>query len=198
MTISLTPTKQQQRPSAAAATRPAAASRRALVVSANKRVAKRRQVILTEDSPNLGAKAGEQRAVALGYWRNCLQPRRLAKAASANALEAIRAAKEAAVRAKLEEKAQAQAFANALATIGKFAIKKPAGERDALFAAVTKEEVCDAVYQQTGRDVKSLPMEVPEIKALGTYEVSVRLHPEVVGRFSVLVQKGKTAPPAKK
>lgn len=179
--------------------RPAAASRsRVVTVTANKRVAKRRQVILTEDAPQLGAKQGEQRAVSLGYWRNHLQPRRLAKAASAQALEAIRSAKEAAVRAKLEEKAQAQAFANALATIGKFAIKKAAGERDALFAAVTRDEVCEAVYQQTGRDIKALPMEMPEIKALGSYEVTVRLHPEVVGRFSLLVQKGKQAAPQAK
>lgn len=179
--------------------RAAPASRaRSVAVTANKRVAKRRTVILTEDSPALGAKQGEQRAVAVGYWRNCLQPRRLAKAASANALEAIRAAKEAAVRAKLEEKAQAQAFANALATIGKFAVKKAAGERDTIFGSVTKEEVCEAVYQQTGRDISKLELEMPDVKALGGYEVSVRLHPEVVGRFQLLVQKGKQAPPSSK
>jgi len=167
-------------------------------VVANKKVAKRRQVILTEDAPQLGAKQGEQRAVSVGYWRNHLQPRRLAKAASEAALEAIRAAKQGALRAKLEEKAQAQAFANALATIGKFAIKKAAGERDTIFGSVTAAEVCAAVYQQTGRDISTLPLEMPEVKALGSYEVSVRLHPEVVGRFVLLVQKGKQAPPAKK
>jgi large subunit ribosomal protein L9 len=95
------------------------------------------------------------------------------------------------VRAKLEEKAQAQAFANALATIGKFAVKKAAGERDSIFGSVSREEVCEAVYQQTGRDISKLAMELPEIKALGTYEVTVRLHPEVVGRFSLVVGKGK-------
>lgn len=34
----------------------------------------------------------------------------------------------------LQEKAQAQGFANALATIGKFALKKKAGDKDQLFA----------------------------------------------------------------
>jgi large subunit ribosomal protein L9 len=33
----------------------------------------------------------------------------------------------------LQEKAQAQAFANALSTIGKFALKKKAGDKDQLF-----------------------------------------------------------------
>ena len=55
------------------------------------------------------------------------------------------------MRAKLEEKAQAQAFANALATIGKFAIKKKAGDKDQIFGSVTPAEVVEAIYQQTGR-----------------------------------------------
>ena len=46
----------------------------------------------------------------------------------------LRKSKEDAIRAKLEEKAQAQAFANALATIGKFALKKKAGDKDQLFS----------------------------------------------------------------
>jgi len=39
------------------------------------------------------------------------------------------------LRGKLEEKAQAQAFANALGTIGKFVLKKKSGDKDQLFAA---------------------------------------------------------------
>lgn len=45
----------------------------------------------------------------------------------------IRKRKEDALRSKLEERAQAQAFANALATIGKFVLKKKAGDKDTLF-----------------------------------------------------------------
>ncbi|GBF96185.1 50S ribosomal protein L9 [Raphidocelis subcapitata] len=101
----------------------------------------------------------------------------------------IRKRKEDALRAKLEEKAQAQAFANALATIGKFIIKKKAGDKDALFAAVQKSEVVDAIYQQTSRRLEERDLEVPDIKAVGTFECSVRLHPEVVGTFSVVIQK---------
>jgi large subunit ribosomal protein L9 len=45
----------------------------------------------------------------------------------------IRKRKEDAIRVKLEEKAQAQAFANALATIGKFTLKKKAGDKDQIY-----------------------------------------------------------------
>lgn len=57
------------------------------------------------------------------------------------------------MRAKLEEKAQAQAFANALATIGKFLLKKKSGDKDQLFSTVQAADVADAIYQQTGRCV---------------------------------------------
>ena len=45
----------------------------------------------------------------------------------------IRAKKEDDIRAKMEIKAQAQALANALATIGKFIIKKKVGEKDQIY-----------------------------------------------------------------
>lgn len=41
--------------------------------------------------------------------------------------------------------------------------------------SVTKQEVCDAIYQQTGRNLVDMEMEMPEIKALGTFECSVKL-----------------------
>ncbi|KAF8065656.1 KIN4A [Scenedesmus sp. PABB004] len=174
----------------AGAVRPGAGSRGALVVTANKRVQKKQKVILLEDVDKLGAQ-GQLLTVPIGYWRNFLLPNGVAKVANASILEDLRKQKEAALRSKLEEKAQAQAFANALATIGKFALKKKAGDKDQLFGSVTKQEIVDAIYQQTGRSIADLELEVPDIKALGTYECSVRLHPEVVGTFSVLIQKEK-------
>jgi Ribosomal protein L9, C-terminal domain len=32
---------------------------------------------------------------------------------------------------------------------------------------------------------------LPDIKALGTFSASIRLHPEVIGEFKVVVQKEK-------
>lgn len=40
---------------------------------------------------------------------------------------------------------------------------------------VTKQEIVDAIYQQTGRNLADMDMEMPEIKALGTFECSVKL-----------------------
>lgn len=91
----------------------------------------------------------------------------------------IRAKKEDEIRKKLEEKAQAQAFANALTTIGKFLLKKKTGEKDQIYGSVQVQEIADAIYQQTGRNVSDCEITVPEIKSVGTYECTIRLHPEV-------------------
>lgn len=41
--------------------------------------------------------------------------------------------------------------------------------------SVTKQEIVDAVYQQTGRNLADSDIVMPEIKTLGTFECSVKL-----------------------
>lgn len=49
----------------------------------------------------------------------------------------------------------------------------------------------DAIYQQTGRTIEEFELTLPDIKTLGTYECTLKLHPEVNGVFSIVVQKEK-------
>lgn len=165
-------------------------ARTPLLVLANKKVQKRTKVILIKDVPGVGPE-GEIIVVPVGYWRNFLMPNHVAKIAGASVLGAIQAKKDEALRAVLEEKAQAQAFANALATIGKFIIKKKVGDKDQVYGSVAVSEVAEAIYQQTGRNVADGEFTVPEIKTIGTYECTLRLHPEVVATFSIVVQREK-------
>ena len=43
--------------------------------------------------------------------------------------------------------------------------------------------------QQTGKALEKKAITVPEITAVGIYDVTVKLHPSVVGEFKVEVQK---------
>lgn len=70
------------------------------------------QVILVRDVPGLGSE-GSLKTVPVGYWRNYLQPQGLAAFADAGILERIRQQREAEDRARLEEKAKAQAMVSA-------------------------------------------------------------------------------------
>ncbi|KAJ9518475.1 hypothetical protein QJQ45_018472, partial [Haematococcus lacustris] len=180
----------------------------AVQVSCNRKVQKKTRVVLTKDVPGVGS-PGEIMLVPVGYWRNYLQPSRLANIASESLLSGIRKKKEAELRAKLEagparsslltnppasqsEKAKAQGFANALAAIGKFVIKKKTGDKDQIYGSVQTSEIADAIYQQTGRSVADAEFTIPEIKSVGTFECNVRLHPEVTATFSVVIQKDKS------
>merc|ERR1719310_2255034 len=137
-------------PFAAAPVARAAGRRTTVCVEANKKVVKKTKVILVKDLTDLG-KEGEIKSVPTGFWRNYLQPSGAAKIADASILESIRQKKEDEIRARMEEKAQAQAFAQALSTIGKFMIKKKVGDKDQIFGSVSVKEVADAIYQQTSR-----------------------------------------------
>lgn len=57
--------------------------------------------------------------------------------------------------------------------------------------SVTTQEVVNAIAQQTGREVDKRLVTLPEMKSVGTYDASVKLHPEVVGEFKVVVQREK-------
>lgn len=60
-----------------------------------------------------------------------------------------------------------------------------------VYCSVTAQEVVEAIESQTGRTLDKKNVDLPDIKKLGTYDVSVRLHPNVVGKFKVVVQKQK-------
>lgn len=56
---------------------------------------------------------------------------------------------------------------------------------------MTTQDIVEAIAAQTGRTLDKKIVDLPDIKKLGTYDVSVRLHPNVEGKFKVVVQKQK-------
>ena len=176
-------------PPAKAAVLPRVGGRSArLNVQANKRVAKKANVVLTQSVDKLG-NAGDLVEVSLGFFRNHLEPMGKAKKATAEILAEVEASAAAEVAAKNAESAGAKAIATALKTIGKFVVKKTVGEDGKIFGSVTAAEVADAVEQQTGKALDKKAITVPDISEVGTYDITVKLHPEVTGEFQLEVQK---------
>lgn len=177
-------------PFAATVSSPSSSASRTTTVRvvAQRAVTKKVQVVLTRNVPDLGQQ-GQLKSVPVGYFRNYLAPQNFASLATDSILQQIQKQQEAEDRAKLEERAKAQAMATALATIGKFIIKKKVGENEQIFGSVTASDVVEAIKMQTGRELKKSDVSVPDIKTLGSYECTVKLHAEVVGAFKVIVQK---------
>ncbi|KAK9803619.1 hypothetical protein WJX72_005685 [[Myrmecia] bisecta] len=169
-----------------------AAPRSGFSVVCQKKVKKTQQVVLTQSVVGLGGK-GTLTKVPNGYFRNFLQPQQMAVLATEGVLANIQREIDAKDRVKREEKAKAQAMATALQTIGKFTIRKKTGEKDQIFGSVTAQDIIDAIAQQTGRTLDKREVTLPDIKTTGTFDASIRLHPEVAGNFKVVVQREKNA-----
>jgi large subunit ribosomal protein L9 len=149
-------------------------------------MAKRVQVVLNEDVLSLG-KDGDLVEVAPGYARNFLVPSGKAVPVTASVLRQVehRRAKEAERQAALRK--QAEDFRTALATIGRFTVKKQTGGDDVLFGTVTNGDVADAIEAATKKDLDRRDITVPDIHRTGSYKVHVKLHPDVTAEINLEV-----------
>lgn len=144
------------------------------------------KVILLQEVKGLGQK-GAVVEVAPGYGRNYLFPRGLAVEATPENLkawaEARRQVEEKKERELRRAKAQAEKLAGAV-----IQIPARAGEGGKLFGAVTAKEIAQAISQKFGFEVDRRKIELLEpLKNLGSYKVSLRLHPQVVVEVGVEV-----------
>jgi large subunit ribosomal protein L9 len=143
------------------------------------------EVILKEDVINLGHR-GEVVKVADGYGRNFLLPRKLAMEATAANKAVIEQMKAAAARRSATEKAQAEELVTKLAPIV-LTFTRKSGEQGQLFGSVTSADIA-AELSTRGFEIDRRKIQLNEpLKALGNFDVPVRLHREVTAHLKVKV-----------
>lgn len=144
------------------------------------------KVILLKDVKSLGKK-DEIVDVSDGYARNYVLPKGLGKEANAanlNDLKLQKANEEKVAQEKLED---AKKLAAKLET-KEVTVKMKSGEGGKTFGSISSKEIAAAAKEQCGLDVDKKKIQMPEaIKALGVYEVQIKLHPQVVGKLKVKV-----------
>ena len=70
----------------------------------------------------------------------------------------------------------------------KVVVKIKSGEGGRIFGSVSTKEIAQAAKEQAGLDLDKKKMQLGEsIKALGTYEIPVKLHPKVTATLRVQV-----------
>jgi large subunit ribosomal protein L9 len=145
------------------------------------------KVLLKNDVPSLGS-GGEVVRVRPGFARNFLLPRGLAVHATAGNLARVDDLKrQAATQAKLElEQANALAAQIAAASVS---VERAVGEESKMYGSVTTKDIEDA-FKAAGvkLDRKKIVLNDP-IKAIGTFEVPIKLHPSVTATLKVNVTK---------
>lgn len=143
-------------------------------------------IILRSDVDNVGKK-GDVVDVADGFARNFLMAKGLAIKATPGAVAQATGMRRARAVKDARDRESAEQVARVLVT-KVIRITGRAGPEGRLFGSVTTADLVAAVQDQAGVTLerKRVHLEEP-IKALGTHEVPVRLHPEVEFRLPVEV-----------
>jgi len=143
------------------------------------------KVILRQDYSQLG-KMGDVVEVKLGFARNFLIPRNIAYEATESSLRRLEEEKKQGDRRMAKEQKTAQAVADQLVKTS-VTIKMKVGEDDKLFGSVTSQMIADSLVEKgLTLDKRLIALEEP-IKALGIYDVPVKLAAGVSGIVKVWV-----------
>lgn len=144
------------------------------------------KVILLEDVKTVGKK-GQIVEVSDGYARNVLLNKKLGLEATSqnlNNLKLQNANKEKIAKENLEK-------AKVLAEeIGKLTVvvKMKAGEGGRAFGSVSTKEIYEELKKQHNIEVDKKKIVLPEsLKNFGSYEVAIKIHPEVTAKMIVKV-----------
>ncbi len=145
------------------------------------------KIILKKKHEDLGD-IGEVVTVKDGYARNFLIPRGIAIPATKQNMRVIEFEKERLMAAEKRLIREAEELKAKLDTISVTA-EVQVGEEDKVFGSVTSQHIAELVAAK-GFDLDRRKIQLDEpIKALGVYEVPVKLHPEVEAKIKVWVVK---------
>jgi large subunit ribosomal protein L9 len=146
----------------------------------------RMKVLLTQDVANLGL-AGEIHSVAGGYARNYLMPRGMGVLATKAAMKSAEEIKQAGIRRRAKERANAEAQAQIIAS-QKVLFAARAGDNNRLYGSVTSADIAEELSKAVGFEVdrRRINLEHP-LRDLGIYDVEIRLMAEVAPKFKVAV-----------
>ena len=143
------------------------------------------QVILKQEVRHLGD-AGDIVTVAPGYGRNFLIPRGLAIPATAGSVKEAEHQARIADAIKRKKLGGAQALASKLENAA-ISIRRETGDDEKLFGSVTNRDIVEALAAE-GIEVDRRQIQLDEpIKAIGLFNVPVRLHKDVTATVRVYV-----------
>lgn len=143
------------------------------------------KVILRQTIDKLG-KIGQIVDVKDGYALNYLIPKGFAYVAVKGNVKALEEEKKIVEKRNQQELKAAENLASELEKVS-VTIPVQVGEEDKIFGTVTTQMIADALKEK-GYDIDKRKFEMEEqIKTLGIYNVSIKLHPSVSAKIKVWV-----------
>jgi len=145
------------------------------------------KIILKQDFETLG-KFGEVVDVKDGYARNFLIPRQIAIHANDRNTRMLEQERKRLEVKQSKEKRSAEDLAKTLEPVSLTATVA-VGEEDKVFGAVTSQDIAELLKAKGFEiDRRKIILNEP-LKALGVYEVPIKLHSEVEAKIKVWVVK---------
>lgn len=143
------------------------------------------KLILLKDVKGQGKK-GDVINASDGYARNFLIPKGLAEEATNNNMHILNKQKENERKKKLEETEAAQKLAEELRN-KEIKIVAKAGDNGRLFGAITTKDIASELKKQYKVEVDKKKIVGDTIKLLGTYDMEIKLYPEISTKIKVIV-----------
>lgn len=145
------------------------------------------KVILLEDVKTLGKK-GEIVNVNDGYARNFILKKNLGVEATGKNLNDLKLQQKNAEKIAKEKLEAAQATAKELENKS-ITVKIQAGVEGRVFGSISSKEIALEAKWQLNMDIDKKKIVIPDaIKSLGTYNVNIKLHKDVMGTLAVKVE----------
>jgi len=143
------------------------------------------KVILRKNFNQLG-QIGDLVNVKDGFARNFLFPRKIAFIANDSNLKALEEEKKQASKKEAKNLEAAKTLCTELEKVS-VTIPVTVGEDEKIFGSVTTKMIADALKEK-GHDIDHRKIEIEEpIKALGIYEVKVKVYSEVIASVKTWV-----------
>lgn len=145
------------------------------------------KLILLTDVEKLGKK-GETINVKDGYARNYLLPKNFALKSTESNIKIFENLEKLEKKKYEAEKNKAVELSKKISKIS-CTVRKEAGEESKIFGSVTATDIAE-VLKPEGIEIDSRKIEIKdEIKTLGVYHASIKLHPEVTCEIKLWVVK---------
>lgn len=143
------------------------------------------KVILLQDVDKLGSE-GDIVTVKDGYGRNFLFPKKLAIQATRGAVKAKEEEARQAGRKRSQMKVDAENLARELERT-EVLLRARVGSENRIFGSITTQQIADELHNH-GFTIDRRRIELKEdIRMVGVYTATAKLHPEVIGEFKVRV-----------
>ena len=145
------------------------------------------EIILRQTIDTLG-RAGQVVKVSDGYARNYLLPRKLAYTVTPGNMKVIEAERQNLLRKEAVLKNDAEKLKEMLDKVS-LVILRRTGESDTLFGSVTNLDVAEEL-EKKGYTIEKRRIHMDDhIKALGEYEIPIRLFKDVTAHIKLKVER---------